>query len=264
MTMETTVSSALPFRKQSGTTLVEVAIFTMIIAPMLVALATTVTVFQSSADSGRHLSQAAGENKRILDRIGTELLQTTTRRDHPDVGVPELPQTETETLAEVNSAYEYPVLPIGFLHETMARDQAEFWHPEVNTRRFYIYATYQPFDTIEYQKVRTPLDGAGMGTFIAGPNQVNQPWSTSRKIFLEGDRVLLRVRRDGGGPEEFETVVLGTHVESLKFHLNQDGHIIVRLTTVSGNPPDAAPGGASKDGVRVTNQIVVAPRNALF
>lgn len=254
------VNRMAPARKaQRGVTMLEVAIFTAVMAPLMIALATTVTVFSSSATQGHHQTQATAQNERIIQLITAELMQGSTRLDHyVPATMPRPHPTIGPDLSTTNHFYDFVAAGaspfMDTLHETQTRDANEYWHTPVSTRRFYIYGTYAAFDTIEFQKVRTPLDD--MSHVNTGAGTVSQPWSAPRKIFLEDGQVLLRVQTPGGA----RTRVLGTNVESLAFHLNADGHVLIQLVTFSGPA-----GGAAADprGARVSSQVTVAPRNSL-
>ena len=149
-------------RAQSGTTILEVTVFVAVIAPVMVALAATVSVFGSTTQASQHRATAVSQNQRILQKIIAELSMTTTKRDHVLTGGALTPQYEAFSPGQSNSAYNYlasGVAPaMDTTHDTFERDQNEYWHPEWDKRRYYIYKTYESFDTIEFQKVRTPAD----------------------------------------------------------------------------------------------------------
>lgn len=243
-------------KNQKGFTLVETAVFLMLSVPLLVSLASTVGVFSKSTTSGHHRANINAENHRILQRIASELMQTCTRIDHALAGNSARPQAEVFGAGTTNTAYDYvdyeALHPMDMLHEVAERDGNDSWRLPSPLRKFYIYATYTPFDTIEYQKVNTPDDMSHVNT-AAGT--VVQPWSPRRKIFLMDGTVYLRALDAGGNTK---SVVLGTGVASLKFHMNVDGHIIVRLTTVSGKI-----GNGASEGAKLTSQITINPRNGL-
>ena len=290
-------------RAEAGVSLVEMSVFLMVMVPLMVAMTSTVKVFTESTAAGHHRTAATTSAQTVLQRITAELSLTSSRIDHPLLGYSNRPHDPTQGIEISNSSYNVingGTLPVvGEMFDTFARDGTEYFHPLTDVvpgtggfgldpvrvyanRRLFIYRTYEPFDTIEFQKVRTPRDQMN---HISG-GSVSQPWSARRKIFLEGGRVLLRV--DLGDPlttlstGPFRTAELGNGVEKLEFHLNQAGHIIVRISSASGEvlrdpegaaslpPPTAtspyanATGHAPWLGARSVSQVVINPRNGLF
>ncbi len=245
---------------ESGLTIVEIAVFTTVAVPLLIALSNTVSVFSTSTRAAHHRANAASANQRVLQRIVGEVLQTTTRIDHPLALAHPQPHPMPLSPGAVNPAYDY--VPgtgcheLDELHEVYERDDNETWHPVNPLRRFYIYATYEPFDTFEFQKILTPEDGSYIN---AAQGSVAQPWSRRRKIFLQKGEVLLRIE-DPSEPTGARTLTLGSGVEKLSFHLNADGHVLVTLVTSSGRGNE---GGGAADGRRVVSQTTINPRNGL-
>lgn len=235
-------------RPDRGMTLVEIAVFVLVATPLVIALASTVGVFTSSAEAQHDRTAVNAQNHKILQKIVGELTQTSTQIDHPVAGAAARPQPETFAAGTANEAYDRDVAggahDVDTLHEVAERDGFDAWHSEDASRRFYIYGTFEPFDTIEYQKVLMPAD---LSNVDPTAQTVEQPWSPRRKILLLDGDVVLRAEDGSGGTR---SLVLGKDVEDLTFHLNADGQIIIRLTTTSG-------------AARLTTQVTVQPRNGL-
>jgi hypothetical protein len=235
-------------------TLVEVAVFAGIFVPAMVALLSVLGTFSASTAAAHHRTNVNANCQKVLQRIASELSQTSTKVDHAVPATQTRPQAEHDFQGVENRWYDYaPTLgthTCDWVHNTMERDGSEDWHPSLPTRRMYIYRTYEPFDTIEFQKIQT----TDMSNVNVASGTVNQPWSPRRKIFLQGGEVILRVDKGGG---DVESVVLGREVSALRFHLNADGHIVIRIVTWSGTA------GSSTSGAALAAQVAVNPMNPL-
>jgi hypothetical protein len=252
------VSRTVPtFRRgrAAGLSLVEMSVFLGLVSPALVALLAATLSFTRSSEAAHQRVSANASAHRILHRIAAELAATATAVDHVVPPGHMRPHDATQP-ASANHWYDWSPgggsHPLDELHDTEDRDGIESWHPVVPTRRLRIYGTYVPFDTIEYQKVRSPADQSHIDLALG---TVEQPWGGRRKIFLQGDRVLLRAEQPQGGTRTRE---LGSRVRKLEFHLNPDGHIVVRLIAAAGRV-----GGSEAHGTAIAVQTVVRTWNGL-
>jgi prepilin-type N-terminal cleavage/methylation domain-containing protein len=247
-------------RRQSGMTMIETMITLAVVAPLVIAFSSMMASYSKSATSAHEEIGAVGESQRILRAISAELSTSTTNIGHGLPMNPMLPHSESgSSLYLSNLHYCRSMMGWGPAmnsnHDTRERDGNESWYPEWSSRRFYIYATYEPFDTIEYQKVRTPVGFLASEAIMV--DNVLTSWSGQRKITRTPDGKVFLVLRDTTGNSE-RRVVLGHGAEDLTFHLNQDRHIIVRLTLrvkTSENPNEAP--------VLRTSQITIKPRSGL-
>jgi Flp pilus assembly pilin Flp len=247
-------------RHDQGVTMIETMLILASIAPLLIAFSSMMGSYSNSATNAHEQVTAVGESQRILRAITAELVTSCSEIGHGLPTGPSLPHSESQSGTYQSNAHycqsllgEQPTM--GSLHNTLARNGTEHWYPEWNARRFYIYASNEAFDTIQYQKVRTPL-GALQQAISLGDNLQTQ-WSKMRKIELtpEGE-VLLIVRGAVGALDR--RVVLGHNAKSLKFHLKTDRHILVRLTM---GPSTADPN--TNSGAIRTAQITIKPRSGL-
>lgn len=246
-------------RRDAGTSLIEMLLVIASFAPVAIAFGTLMDSYSDSASLAHRQVDAIAESQRILRAIAAELTTGSTTIGHAVPGGTPLPhgesaaQTTQDNAFYCRDAYGWTP-PMDHLHETESRDGYEHWTPEWASRKFYIYATFAPFDTIEYQKIRTPVGALG-DQAIVGDNILN-PWSRPRKILRDGEgNVLLIVQGLPGEPES--RVVLGRNAEDLKFHLNPDRHLVVRLVVR---------GGSARPGVPPLlrmSQITIRPRTSL-
>ncbi|MEZ6196275.1 MAG: hypothetical protein R3F20_11210 [Planctomycetota bacterium] len=248
-------------RRQRGMSLVETMGVCIITAGMMVFLAKTTVLYSDQTTSSIHRDAALKEARAILDVASRELCQTTSQRDHEEPAGLTLPlpsDTDPDTL---NEAYNYPPVSVGLLHETRDRDGTEYWHADTTTRRFFIYATYEAFDTIEYSRVAMPQGAEDAAAFLAGAaGELEIPWTRPKKILRVGDQVVLRSLRSED-PNDFEETVLGTGVTRLEFHLDAEGRFEILVETRSGEETEQGMGDAN--GARASESLVVNPFNTL-
>lgn len=227
---------------QGGSTLVEMVTYLSVAATMLVLLAGSMLHLTRSSRMGIDSALLQAQARRIVDRLAAELLQASTQRDHMEPSDLELPLPSNSPANTVNEAYNFPAESIGTLHDTVDRDGNEYFHTVDAARRYYIYATYQAFDTLQFQKVRFELDQA-----LDEDGEIEIAWTVPRKVFLQGDQVLLRAFEGGA----LRTYVLGDHVRSLEFHVTRTGELEVRLEL------------GSRSGVTLDYRVALPTRNDL-
>ena len=245
---------------ERGTTLLEVTVMLMAITPILLMLGSSVMTFTSAAEYSNRHSDILGESQNILRAIVSELMMGSTQITHPvdrTAYTAPHPAMSGATGYDENPLYcedETGYQPLmSDLHATYGRDSVEHWYSGWNRRRFYIYGTYMPFDTLEYQRIKTPtgsIDALGLST-----GNVRPSWSDPRKILLEDGKVVIKTPNPSS--TEPQEVILGRGVDELSFHLNAENHIVVQLVM-------ASPGKAEEsiDIVRVF-QVTIKPRSRL-
>ena len=232
-----------PRPSEAGFTLVEMVSYISVTATMLTLLAGSMLHLSRSARASIDVARLQEQARQITGRIAEEFAQSSTQRDHMEPDNLTLPLPDNSPSSTVNEAYIFPAVPIGTLHNTQDRDGTEFFQAADPDRRFYIYATYSPFDTLQFQKVRWDVDQA-----VSTGGEVRTSWSAPRKVFLRGDQVLMCVPEAG----TVRTYVLGDQVTSLEFHLTRTGELEVRLQL-----------RAAESGVSLDQTITLPARNNL-
>jgi type II secretory pathway pseudopilin PulG len=246
-------------RSDAGLTAVEMMVAAAVMGGVLVVLGQSMGSFSSATRAKHHRAQALEQSRLILDGIANELVQTTSDINHAVESPLSLPLNAAGP-GVAHPAYNFPLQDVGTLNSSFERDGVEYWHPPHPERRFFIYSTFEPFDTIEYQTVRLN-SGGGIATFMTTDGELTTPWSPARKIFLRDGQVVLRIRRDPDDANDFEDIVLGTNAVDLDFHFDADGNFIVYVETLSGVTPESGEGRV--DGATHQESRVVMPLNEL-
>ena len=228
--------------KQDGLSLLELMAYVSIGSTFMVLLGGGVVHLLQASRAALQRTLVQTDARNILRRITDEVLLTSTVRDHAEPVGLALPLDDSTAAGTISEAYNFPATAIEVLHNTLTRDGVEFFHAPTTERRFYIYATYEEFDTLEFQVVRWTA-----GVPAAAGGEVPVPWSAPRKIFLENGQVLMRVQ--GAVPQ---TIVLGNNVQDLSFHLSGSGELLIRVVTASDRQP-----------ITVENRLILRPRNGL-
>ena len=206
--------------------LAETIIFMSILGVMFMMLAETVVISSEGSQIIADHASSHGQVERLFGRLTGELQETTTSRGHDDSIAPDLLNAVNLLGSEESAVYNWPLVRVDTLHMTDARDGVEYWHDVMDDRRFYVYATYTPFDTIEFQKIRVPTNPGDWARFLS--DGALDPWGTPRKIFLENGDVVLRVFSPAGD----RNLVLARGIEGLEFHIDDQNRIVIRVSVL--------------------------------